>query len=321
MRIQSVVAAVLICISNTGGALAQKFPTKPVRMIVPFPAGSNIDIIARPLGEKLSELWSQPVVIENRPGAGGTVGAGLVAKAPPDGYTLLLNSSAQTVYPSTYASLPYDPVKDFAEIAALVSQPYVLVVGPTAGLKNLSELLARAKAKPREINFGSAGTGSGTHFVAERFRLAATIDVVHVPYKGGAEATLDVMTGRITYWFGPVGLVLPHLQSGKLLALGVSSRERSSLLPRVPTIAEAGVAGFEDSIWFGMWTRATPAAAVLVKLSRDVTRALAAPDLSERLTTLGTEPMNMTAAEFARFVRNETKAAARVARAAGIKAQ
>src|SRR5690606_32758199 len=223
MRIRALVAAVVMVMANTGAALAENFPSKPIRMIVPFPAGSNIDIIARPLGQKLSEVWKQPVVIENRPGAGGTVGAGLVAKAPPDGYTLLLNSSAQAVYPSTYASLPYDPVKDFAEIAALVSQPYVLVVGPAAGLNGLSELIVRAKEKPGEINFGSAGTGSGTHFVAERFRLAAKIVVVHVPYKGGAEATRAVMTGRITYWFGPVGLVLPHLQSGKLRALGVSS--------------------------------------------------------------------------------------------------
>lgn len=306
--------------SITANALAQSFPIKPVRMVVPFTAGSNIDLIARPLGQKLSELWGQPVVIENRPGAGGTLGAGLVVKSQPDGYTLLLNSSAQAINPSIYASLPYH-ARDFAEIAALVSQPYVLVVGPAAGLKSLSELLAAAKSKPGQINFGSAGTGSGTHFAAERFRLAAGIDVVHVPYKGGAEANLDTMTGRVTYWFAPIGLALPYLQGGRLLPLGVSSRQRSGLLPDVPTIAEAGLIGFEDSIWFGIWTRAGTPAGIIGILAKDSARALAAPDFRERLAKLGTEPMNMTPAEFARFVRSEMEAAARVTGAAGIKPQ
>ncbi len=321
IKIPAFVAALVACISITAGALAQSFPIKPVRMVVPFTAGSNIDFIARPLGQKLSELWSQPVVIENRPGAGGTLGAGLVAKSQPDGYTLLLNSSAQAINPSIYASLPYDHARDFAEIAALVSQPYVLVVGPAVGLKSLSELLATAKSKPGQITFGSAGTGSGTHFAAERFRLAAGIDVVHVPYKGGAEANLDTMTGRVTYWFAPIGLALPQLQSGRLLPLGVSSRQRSGLLPEVPTLAEAGLVGFEDSIWFAMWTRAGTPAAIIGKLAEDIARALTAPDLRERLAKLGTEPMNMTPAEFARFARSEMEAAARVTRAAGIKPQ
>ena len=305
----------------TSGALAQSFPTKPVRMIVPFTAGSNIDIIARPVGQKLSEIWGQSVVIENRPGAGGTLGAGLVAKSQPDGYTVLLNSSAQAINPSLYASLPYEHTRDFVEIAALVSQPYVLVVGPTAGLKNLSELLAMAKSKPGQVNFGSAGTGSGTHFAAERFKLAALIDVVHVPYKGGSEANVDTMTGRITYWFAPIGLALPYLQGGRLRSLGVSSRHRSGLLPDVPTIAEAGLAGFEDSIWFGMWARSGTPPEINHKLSEDVARALATPDLRERLDKMGAEPMNMTQAAFAKFVRSEIEAAAKVTSAAGIKPQ
>ncbi len=321
MGTRVLIAALAACMSVTPGALAQDFPNKPVRMVVPFTAGSNIDIIARPLGQKLSELWGQPVVIENRPGAGGTLGAGLVAKSQPDGYTLLLNSSAQAINPSIYLSLPYDHARDFTEIAALVSQPYVLVVGPPAGVKSLPELLAMAKSRPGQINFGSAGTGSGTHFAAERFKLAAQIDVVHVPYKGGAEANVDTMTGRITYWFAPVGLALPHLQGGRLIALGVSSRQRSGLVPDVPTIAEAGLAGFEDSIWFGLWTRAGAAAVINRKLTEDMARALAAPDLRERLAKMGTEPMNMTQAEFVRFVRSEMEAAAKVTAAAGIKPQ
>ena len=302
------------------GAGAQTFPTKPVRMVVPFTAGSNIDIIARPLAQKLSEIWGQPVVVENRPGAGGTLGANVVAKSQPDGYTILINSSAQAINPAMYANLPYNQ-SDFVEVAALVSQPYVVVVGPESGLKVLSDLLAVAKSKPGSMNFGSAGTGSGTHFAAERFRLAANIDVVHVPYKGGAEANTDTMAGRVTYWFGPIGLVQPHVQSGRLVALGVSSRQRSGLLPNVPTIAESGLPGFEDSIWFGLWTRAGAPAGVISKLRGDVTRALAAADLRDRFAKFGTEPMNMTPAEFTRFVRSEMEAAARVTRAAGIKPQ
>ena len=312
--------ALVLCGFIVTGAGAQTFPTKPVRMVVPFTAGSNIDIIARPLAQKLSEIWGQPVVVENRPGAGGTLGANVVAKSQPDGYTILINSSAQSINPAMYANLPYNQ-RDFVEVAALVSQPYVVVVGPDSGLKSLSDLLAVAKSKPGHMNFGSAGTGSGTHFAAERFRLAANIDVVHVPYKGGAEANTDTMAGRVTYWFGPIGLVLPHVQSGRLVALGVSSRQRSGLLPNVPTIAESGLPGFEDSIWFGLWTRAGTPAAVIGKLRGDVTRALAAADLRERFAKFGTEPMNMIPAEFTRFVRSEMEAAARVTRAAGIKPQ
>ena len=301
-------------------AYAQTFPTKPVRLVVPFTPGSNIDILARPLAQKLSEIWGQPVVVENRPGAGGTLGSAVVAKSQPDGYTMLINSSAQAINPSMYANLPYDQ-KDFVEIAALVSQPYVVVVGPQSGLKSLSDLLTLAKSKPGQINFGSAGTGSGTHFAAERFRLAANINVVHVPYKGGAEANTDTMAGRITYWFGPIGLVLPHVSSGRLVALAVSSPQRAALLPNVPTIAESGVVGFADSIWFGLWTRAGAPPGVISKLRSDVTQALAAADLRDRFAKLGTDSMNMSALEFARFVRSETEAAASVTRAAGIKPQ
>jgi tripartite-type tricarboxylate transporter receptor subunit TctC len=317
-RIITIAFAACACVIPA--AHAQTFPTKSVRLVVPFTPGSNIDILARPLAQKLSEIWSQPVVVENRPGAGGTLGANVVAKSQPDGYTMLINSSAQSINPSMYANLPYKQ-KDFVEVAALVSQPYVVVVGPESGLKSLSDLLALAKSKPGQINFGSAGTGSGTHFAAERFRLAANIDVVHVPYKGGAEANTDTMAGRITYWFGPVGVVLPHVQSGRLVALAVSSPQRSVLLPNVPTIAESGLPGFADSIWFGLWTRAGTPAAVVGKLRSDVSQALAASDLRDRFAKLGTEPMNMTAAEFARFVSSETEAAARVTRAVGIKAQ
>lgn len=321
MRLPRIVAAFAVGVCVAAGALAQAYPSKPVRVIVPFTAGSATDIVARMVAQKLSELWGQTVVVDNRTGAGGTVGAGLAAKSQPNGYTLLVHSVAQTVNPAVYSKLPYDTLSDFVEITALVSQPYVLTVGTSAGVKTVSELIAAAKVKPGQINFGSAGTGSGTHLVAEKFRVAAGIEVVHVPYRGGPEAIVDTITGRVTYWFPPVSLAWPYVRDSKLLALGVSSARRSKLLPEVPTIAEAGVAGFEDTIWWGMWAPANTPVVVVEKVAQDVTRALSAPDLRDRFTKLGAEPMDMTRAEFARFVRSEIESAARISKAAGIKLQ
>jgi tripartite-type tricarboxylate transporter receptor subunit TctC len=321
MRIARNLAAFAVGLCVAASTFAQGYPSKPVRAIVPFTAGSGVDIVARMVSQKLTEFWGQPVIVENHVGAGGTVGVGVVAKSPPDGYTLLINSTAHAVNVALYAKLPYDPLKDFVDVSALVAQPYVLVAGTSAGVKTVSELIAAAKVKPGQVSFGSAGIGSGTHMVAEKFRLAASVDVVHLPNKGGPEANTDAMTGRVTYWFAPIALVLPHVREGKLLALGVSSARRSSLLPGVPTIAEAGLGGFEDAIWYGMWAPAATPADVVNKLSKDVARALATPDVRDRLTKLGAEPMNMTPAEFTRFVRSEIEGAARVVKAAGIKPQ
>jgi tripartite-type tricarboxylate transporter receptor subunit TctC len=280
-----------------------------------------VDTIARTVSQKLSELWSQPVGVEGRPGAGGTVGAGVVAKAPPDGYTLLMTSSAHAVQPALYTTLPYDPLKDFVDIAPLARQPYVLVVGPSAGVKSVSALIAAAKAKPGQLKFSSPGTGSGAHFTAEKFKMAAGIDVVHVPSQGVSEANADTMMERVTYWFPALVAALPDIRGGKLLPLGVSSAQRSSVLPEVPTIAESGVTGYDDTIWVGLWAPVGTPASVVDKLAKDVARVLAAPDVRERFATLGAEPMSMTSAEFARFVRSETEAAARIMKAAGIKPQ
>ena len=308
-------------VSIAASAFAQSYPTKSVRVIIPFTPGSGIDIIGRSVSQKLSEMWGQPVVVENRTGAGGTVGAGVVAKSPADGYTLLVNSSAHTVTPALYSSLPYDTLKDFVEIAPLANLGEVLVVAPSAGVKSVSELIAAAKARPGQLTFASPGTGSGLHFTGEKFRLAAGIDVVHIPYKGGPEAMTDVMMGRVTYWITSIGTALPFIQGGKLLALGVSTRQRSVLLPDVPPITEAGVAGFEDSLWFGMWARVGTPSDIVNKVATDISRTLAAPDLRDQFRKLAAEPMNMTPTEFARFVRSETDAGARVAKAAGIKPQ
>jgi tripartite-type tricarboxylate transporter receptor subunit TctC len=302
-------------------AFGQNYPAKPVRLIVPFSAGSANDVIARPVSQKLSELWGQPVVVENHVGAGGTVGAGVAAKAAPDGYTLLMMSSAYATNVAASPNLPYDSVKDFVAIAPLASQPYVLVVGASAGVRTVAELIGTAKLRPREIKFGSAGTGSGTHFTAETFRFAAGIDVVRVPYDVIPRLNADPMAGRVTYWFPPISIALPHIREAKLLALGVSSARRSSLLPEVPSLAEAGIAAFDDRNWFGMWAPVGTPAGVVDQLAKDVARALAAPDLREQLAKVGVEPMSMSPDEFARFVRDETEAAARVAKEAGIKPQ
>lgn len=309
-------------LSLAGSAAAQDFPAKTVRVIVPYTAGSGIDAIgARPISQKLSEMWGQTVLVDNRTGAGGMIGTALVARAPADGYTLLINSPAHVINPLLYSKPPYDAAKDFTVVAPIVRLVNVLVIAPSMGIKNVSELIATAKAKPGQLNFASSGTGTGTHFTAEKFKLMTGIDVVHIPYKGGPEAMTDVMTGRVTYWIPSIGTALPFIQGGKLLALGVSSRERSAALPGVPTLAEAGLAGFEDAIWIGMWAPAGTPAHVVDKLGRDISRALAMPDLRARLASNVAEPMSMTPADFTRFIRSETEAAARVVKAAGIQPQ
>ena len=302
-------------------ASAQDYPNRPVRVIVPFTAGSATDILARTVGQKLNELWNQPVVVDNRAGAGGTIGAAVVAKSPPDGYTLMVHSAAQAVNPFIYPSLTYDTLKDFVQVAPLGGQPNVLVVAPSSGYKTVADLIADAKRRPGVLNFGSAGIGSGTHINAEKFKLAAGIDVVHVPYKGTPEALTDTMTGRVTYFFSPISAALPHVREGKLLALAVSSSKRSSVLPGVPTVAESGLPGFDYNLWVGLFAPAGTPAEVVDKLNRDVNRVLTQADVRERLASLGAEPMPMSAADFDRFVRSEMDDAAKVVKAANIKAQ
>jgi tripartite-type tricarboxylate transporter receptor subunit TctC len=302
-------------------ALGQGYPSKPVKVIVPFTAGSATDILARTYGQKLSEMWKQPVVVENHPGAGGTIGAGLVAKAAPDGYTLLVHSAAQAYNPSIYASLPYDTSKDFIDVCALGGQPNVLVVAPSSGMKTVADLIAQAKAKPGQMNFASAGQGSGTHINAEKFKLAAGIDVVHVPYKGTPEALTDTIAGRVTYYFSPISAALPFVREGKLTALAVSTAKRSSALPNVPTVAESGLPGFDYSLWVGLFAPTGTPADVVDKIARDVRAAADSAEIKERFASLGAEPMPMTSAEFKRFVDSEIVESGKVIKAAGIKAQ
>jgi len=303
------------------GVFAQGFPSKPVRIIVAFTPGSSTDIVGRAVAAKLSELWSQPVVVENRAGAGGSVGSAAVLREPPDGYTLLANSSAHVANPSIYATLPYDTLKDFANIAPLAGGPNVLIVAPSTGWKTLGDFIAAAKAKPGALNFSSAGVGSGTHFNLEKLKLMAGIDVVHVAYKGTPEAIGDTIAGRVCCYWAPINAALPHVNGGRAVALAVSSAQRTSLLANVPTVAEQGVPGFDYTLWVGLWGQAAMPAEIVNKINADVNRALASPDLADRLTKLGTLPMKMSSSEFAQFVRKEVDDTAKVLKAAGIKPQ
>lgn len=302
-------------------ALAQGFPNKPVRVVVAFTPGSSTDIIGRAVAAKLSEIWGQPVVVENRAGAGGSIGSAAMLREPPDGYTLLANSSAHVANPSIYAVLPYDTLKDFANVAPLAGGPNVLIVGQETGWKTFADFVAAAKARPGALNFSSAGIGSGTHFNLEKLKLMAGIDVAHVPYKGTPEAIGDTIAGRVCCYWAPINAALPHVSGGRAIALAVSSAQRSSLLANVPTVAEQGVPGFDYTLWVGLWGQAAMSADIVNKINADVNRALASPDLADRLTKLGTLPMKMSSAEFTRFVRKEVDDTAKVLKAAGIKPQ
>ena len=302
-------------------AFGQGYPNKPVHVIVPFTAGSATDILARTYGQKLSEMWGQAVVVDNRPGAGGTIGAAVVAKSAPDGYTLLVHSAAQAYNPSIYPSLSYDTMRDFIDIAPLGGQPNVLVVSPSSGIKTVAELIALAKQKPGQLNYASAGTGSGTHINGEKFKLAAGIDVVHIPYKGTPEALTDTMAGRVTYFFSPISAAVSFVREGKLVALAVSTAKRSSVLPNVPTVAESGLPGFDYVLWVGMFAPAGTPPEVADKIARDVRTVAQSADVKERFAALGAEPMPMSSPEFKQFVDGEITESAKVIKAAGIKAQ
>ena len=302
-------------------ALAQSYPTKPVRLVVAFTPGSSTDIIGRAVAAKLQEMWGQPVVVENRAGAGGTVGSEFVLRADPDGYTLLANSSAHAANPGMYKDLRYDTMRDFVNLALLGGGPNVLMVGPETGWKTLKDFVDAAKKTPGKLNFSSAGMGSGTHFNLEKLKLAAGIDVQHVPYKGTPEAIGDTIAGRVCCYWAPLNAALPHVNGGKAVALAVSSAQRSPLLPNVPSVAEQGYAGFDYTLWVGLWGPAKMPAEVAAKINKDVNAALASADLRERLTKLGTVPGNLTIAQFTDFVRKEIEETKTILQAAGIKPQ
>ena len=304
-----------------GGALAQNYPTKPVRLVISFTPGSSTDIIGRAVAAKLQEMWGQPVVAENRPGAGGTVGSEFVVRSDPDGYTLLANSSAHAANPGIYKDMRYDTMRDFVNLALLGGGPNVLIVSPESGWKSLKDFVDAAKKNPGKLNFSSAGIGSGTHFNLEKLKLALGIDVVHVPYKGTPEAIGDTIANRVCCYWAPLNAALPHVNGGKATALAVSSAQRSPLLPNVPSVAEQGYAGFDYTLWVGLWGPAKMPADIAAKINKDVNAALASPDLRERLTKLGTVPGNLSIPQFTDFVKKEIDETKTILQAAGIKPQ
>jgi tripartite-type tricarboxylate transporter receptor subunit TctC len=298
---------------------AQTWPTKPLRAIVAAGAGSTIDIIPRVVFEQLSSQLGQRIVVENRPGAGTTIAAGFVAKSDPDGYTILVNSNAHTISPSLYEKLSYHPARDFAAVIPLGITPNVLVVSPAKGWKAAGDLVAAARANPGTLNYSSVGIGTATHLSAERFRSSARIQAVHVPFKGGGEAMSEVMAGRIDFFFGPVGLVLPHVQAGKLVPLAVNGAKRATALPNVPTTLEAGFADAEYPFWFGLFLPVETPRAIVDRLHSETLRALQAPNVNARLVTLGVDSMVMTPNEFDAHVVKEIALNAALVKAASIK--
>ena len=302
-------------------ASAQSYPTKPVRLIISFTPGSSTDIIGRAVAAKLQEMWGQPVVAENRPGAGGTVGSEFVVRSDPDGYTLLANSSAHAANPGLYKDMRYDTMRDFTNLALLGGGPNVLIASPESGWKSLKDLVDAAKKNPGKLNFASAGMGSGTHFNLEKLKLAAGLDVVHVPYKGTPEAIGDTIANRVCCYWAPLNAALAHVNGGKATALAISSAQRSPLLPNLPSVAEQGYPGFDYTLWVGLWGPAKMPADVAAKINKDVNAALASPDLRDRLTKLGTVPGNLTIPQFTEFVRKEIEDTKKILEAAGLKPQ
>ena len=319
-RILSVLAALLIALPVFAPrAQAQAYPSRPITLIVPWGAGGGTDATARIVGALLEKELGQPVNVVNRTGGSGVVGHSAVAQAAPDGYTLLVQSSGHTVNPHIYTNLPYDTVRDFAGVTPLVTLPNVLIVSPSKGWRSVGDLVAAAKAKPGALNYASAGTGSATHMNAEKFRVAAGIDAVHVPMKGTPEAITETIAGRVDWFFAPLVSAGPMIKDGKVVALGVGTSQRTSLLPDVPTTIEAGVPGSDYTFWIGLFAPAKTPREIVDRLHDEVVRVMASPEMKERLAALGAEPWTMGSAPFDDYVKQELASNASIVKAAGIK--
>ncbi len=300
---------------------AARYPTRPVRIVIGFTPGGTPDITARLIGAPLSEALGQPVVIENRPGAGGTIGAKLVAGANPDGHTLLSVSASHVLQPSIYAKLPYDTLKDFAGITRTSTACYLLVTAVSSEARTAKELIAAAKSKPGSLNFASAGSGSGTHFAGEMFVHAAGIDAVHVPYKGIPESLTDTIAGRVQFFMSPLSGAIPLVKGGKLRPLGVSCQKRVAAIPDVPTLAESALPGFRFDTWSGIIAPARTPRPVITRLHAEITRILAQPDIAQKMTALGVDPDPTTPAVFDKLIAEQVGLMAKLANRAGIKPQ
>ncbi len=295
----------------------EKFPRKPIRMLVPFSAGSQTDILARWVGEKMGENWGQQVVVDNRPSAGGTIASEYVLGANPDGHTLMMVSTGHAGNATLYSKLPYDTIKDFAGVSQVASVPNILVVAPALGAKSVKELIALAKSKPGQFNFSSAGIGSGTQINGEMFKLAAGIAATHIAYKGAPEALNNVISGSVEFCFSPLLVAAGQIRAGRVLALAVSTAARSPMFPEVPTVAEAGIPGFDYDQWYGLLASAKTPRPLINLLNKEVVRILNLPDVKERMLSQGATPKPTTPEAFDAFIRSEVKKFATVIIAAG----
>lgn len=322
MTAKFVASSLLVALTGLfpGIALGQAFPVKPVRIVVGSAAGGPIDLVARLTAQKLLDAFNQQFVVENRTGAGGTIAGEYVARSARDGYTLSMGSAATLcIAPALYRKLPYDPVRDFSPISVVAATSFVLVVHPSIPARSVKEFIALAKAKPAELRFGSAGSGSATHLSAELFKSMAKIDVVHVPYKGGSQAIIDVLGGQIEFMFDTIPNSTPRIKAGKLRALGVTGSLRSVLLPGVPTISEAGVAGYEATTWFGLLAPAGTSREITNRLSAAIQKSVGAEDMKQRMLNHGLEPVGSTPEQFAQLIKLELPKWAKVVQASGAK--
>lgn len=300
-------------------AYAQAYPSKAVRMIVPFPPGGGTDYTARLIGQKLSELWGQPVVVENRPGASTIIGSDLVAKAPPDGYTLIMGSTNHTINPSLIAKLPYDTIRDFAPITVCVTSSYVLVVHPSLPVKSVKELIALAKKRPGEINYSSSGSSGPQHLAGELFKMMAKVDITHIPYKGGGPAATALVGGHVQMQFSTPVSALPHLKAGRLRPLAVTGLKRSDAFPELPTISEAALPGYEAVTWWGLLAPAHTPREIVNKVHGDVVKVLQSPDTKEKLARQGVSPAGTTPEQFAEMIQRDIVKLGKVVKAANVK--
>ena len=299
---------------------AQEYPTKPIRLVITYPPGGNTDLVGRALALKLGEFMGQQVVVDNRGGAGGVLGSMITAQSAPDGYTIMLGTSAgMVINPLLSRKLTYDPVRDFAPVSMVVIVPQLLVINPQLPVKNVRELIAFAKAKPGYLNAGSSGVGTPNHFGTELLKWLAGVDIVHVPYKGGAPALTDLLGGQIQMAFSSVPAVLPHIKAGRLVALGVGSAKRSPALPNIPTIAEAGVPGYEYTTWYGVFAPAKTPRTLIARLNAEIVKAMETPDIKDRFTALGGDPDPGTPEELRAYMANESAKWAKIIKAANIR--
>jgi tripartite-type tricarboxylate transporter receptor subunit TctC len=311
-----------VALAAFSAAHAQTYPVKPIRFIVPFAAGGGTDIVARTVGAKLSEAVGQPVIVDNRAGAAGTIGAEAAARSAPDGYTLLLASNGPiAINPAYYTKLSYDPLRDFTPVVLVTRMPFLLVTHPALPVRTVKDLVALAKKRPGELNYGSPGAGSTTHLANELLKSMAGINVVHVPYKGVAPAATDLMSGQVQILFGDLNTLVPHVKSARMRAIAVSGLQRSPLLPDVPSVHESGVPGYEATGWFGVLAPAGTPPAIVERLNSAIMKGLAMPDLRERLAALGGEVAGGTPEQFGAHLRAEVAKWGKVIKAIGLKAE